>query len=256
MFGRLFLRPRSIVMGLRPEKSYRKKEGMLYFDSVFAVYNVVAVLPESFQASACICRCVSMARDHAREENNFMSKSEQFYLRQNIQIEPLVDQWYAWPHLIPPATAARNITERHLKIMDSYISGPQIHAKAVKNPKMLGGPFIDYGGKRVDEIRELRERIKTERAHLLELSAALNALDAMLRENAKGHSLQPLYPKVPEILRGYVELVYDLNNHPSFRLVEPLLYRSIYYDTSAQSLMLSVISEDDRPFVLSTPRLE
>jgi L-ascorbate metabolism protein UlaG (beta-lactamase superfamily) len=178
------------------------------------------------------------------------------YLRQNIQIEPLVDQWYAWPHLIPPATAARNITERHLKIMDSYISGPQIHANAVKNPKMLGGPFIDHGGKRVDEVRELRERIKTERAHLMELSAALNALDAMLRENAKGHSLQPLYRQVPEILRGYVELVYDLNNHPSFRLVEPLLYRSIYYDTSAQSLMLSVISEDDRPFVLSTPRLE
>ena len=151
---------------------------------------------------------------------------ESFYLRQNIQLEPLIDHWYAWPHLIPPATAARNITERHLKIMDSYISSPQIQANAVKNPKMLGGPFIDYGGKRVDEIRVLRDGIKKERAHLLGLSAALAALDAMLREGAKGHSLQSLYPKVPEILRGYVELAYDLNNHPSFRLVEPLLYRS------------------------------
>jgi len=77
---------------------------------------------------------------------------ELLYLKQNVQIEPLVDQWYAWSHLIPPATAARNITDRHLKIMDSYISAPQIHANAVKNPKMLGGPFIDYDGKRVDEI--------------------------------------------------------------------------------------------------------
>jgi L-ascorbate metabolism protein UlaG (beta-lactamase superfamily) len=183
-------------------------------------------------------------------------KHDNFYLRQNIQVEPLIDHWYAWPYLIPPATAARNITERHLKIMDSYIANPQVHANAVKNPKMLGGPFIDYGGKRVDEIRVLRDRIKKERAHMLELSAALGELDAMLRESAKGHSLQPLYAKIPDVLRGYVELVYDLNNHPSFRLVEPLLYKSKYYDRSQQSLMLSAIQHDDRPFVLSTPRFE
>ncbi len=185
-----------------------------------------------------------------------MTSYENLYLRQNIQVEPLIDGWYAWSHLIPPATAARNITERHLKIMDSYISNPQIHANAVKNPKMLGGPFIDYGGKQVDEIRALRDRIKKERAHLLELSAAIAALDGMLRESAKGHSLQSLYPKVPDILRGYVELVYDLNNQPSFRLIEALLYKSKYYDRSQQGLALSVIQEDDRPFVLSTPRLK
>jgi len=184
-----------------------------------------------------------------------MMNNETFYLRQNIQVEPLVDGWYAWSYLIPPVTAARNITERHLKIMDSYIANPQIHANAARNPKLLGGPFIDYGGKRVDEIRGLRDRIKKERVHLLELSAAISALDGMLRESAKGHSLQSLYPKVPDILRGYVELVYDLNNNPSFRLVESLLYKSKYYDRSQQSLCLSVIQDDDRPFVLSTPRL-
>jgi L-ascorbate metabolism protein UlaG (beta-lactamase superfamily) len=185
-----------------------------------------------------------------------MSAKERLYLRQNVQVEPLIDMWYAWPHLIPPANAARNITERHLKIMDSYVNAPQIHANAVKNPKMIGGPFIDHGGKRVDEIRALRDYIRKERKDLLELSSALGALDAMLREAAKGYNLQPLYPNVPDILRGYVELVYDLNNHPSFRLIEPLLYKSRYYDRSQQSLMLSVIQNDDRPFVLSTPRLE
>ena len=50
--------------------------------------------------------------------------------------------------------------------------------------------------------------------------------------------------------------ILDANNHASFRLFEPLLYRSRYYDKSAQSLMLSEITGDDRPFVLSTPRLE
>lgn len=185
-----------------------------------------------------------------------MPNTEQYYLRQNVQVEPLVDQWYAWPHLIPPATAARNITHRHLKIMDSYISGPQIHANAVKNLKMLGGPFIDYGGKRVDEIRELRDRTKIERAALIEFSQGIDALDSMLRSSAKGYSLHPLYQKIPSALRGYVELAYDLNNHPSFRLIEPLLYHSHYHDPSKQTIMLSTISTDNRPFVLSTPRLE
>src|SRR3954447_2988788 len=71
------------------------------------------------------------------------------YLKRNAQSEPLISQWYAWPHLIPPATAARNITERCFRIMDSYVAAPALHAAAVKNPKMLGGPFVDLGGKRV-----------------------------------------------------------------------------------------------------------
>ncbi|HKX32792.1 MAG TPA: MBL fold metallo-hydrolase [Blastocatellia bacterium] len=178
------------------------------------------------------------------------------YLRPNVQVEPLFDHWYAWSHLIPPATAARNLTERHLRIMDSYLNAPQVHANAVKNPKLLGGPFMDYGGKRVDEIRSLREQTKRLRPHLMELSEAISSLDETLRTQAKGFTLQPLYRMVPDILKGYVELVYDLNHNPSFRIIEPLIYQSRYYDRSAQSLMLSVLTGDDRPFVLSTPRLE
>jgi L-ascorbate metabolism protein UlaG (beta-lactamase superfamily) len=181
---------------------------------------------------------------------------EPLYLEQNIQVEPLVDQWYAWSHLISPATAARNLTERHFKIMDSYISSPQIHANAAKNPKLAGGPYIDYEGKRKEEIRELRERTKRERSDLITLSSALAELDNYLTVNAKGFCLQQSYSAVPDILRGYVELVYDLNNYPSYRILEPLLYRSKYYDRMAQSMMLSITSGDDRPFIMSTPRLE
>jgi len=183
-------------------------------------------------------------------------ENDLLYLRPNIQVEPLFDHWYAWSYLIPPATAARYLSERHLKIMNSYISAPQVHANAVKNPRLLGGPFIDYGGGRVGEIEQLREQTKRRYPHLLELSAAIASLEEMLRTQATGFSLHPLYDKVPDILKGYVELVYDLNNHPSYRLIEPLLYKSEYYDRSAQSLMLSMISGDDRPFVFSTPRLE
>jgi L-ascorbate metabolism protein UlaG (beta-lactamase superfamily) len=183
-----------------------------------------------------------------------MSMQKRLFLRQDIQAEPLVDRWYAWSHLIPPVTLARNMTERHLRIIESYISAPDLHAKAVQNPKMLGGPFIDYGGQRVDEIAALRDRT-LQHEPLLTLSSALVELDTMLQAAATGYSMIPLYEKVPLPLRGYVELVYDLNHHPSYRLFESLLYRSRYYDASLQSLMLSPTTGDDRPFVLSTPRL-
>ena len=166
-----------------------------------------------------------------------------------------MDHWYAWSHLIPPATTARNITHRHFKIMDSYLGAPQVHASAVKNPKMRGGPFVDHGGRRVEEIKALRERTNRARAPLIALSQALEELDRLLETGADSHALAQLYAQVPEVLRGYVELVYDLRGNASFRLLEPLLYRSPYYDASGQSLMLSITSGDDRPFVLSTPRL-
>jgi L-ascorbate metabolism protein UlaG (beta-lactamase superfamily) len=182
--------------------------------------------------------------------------AELLYLRPNIQVEPLVDHWYAWSHLIPPVSAARNLTQRHVRIMDSYIADPEVHAEAVKNPKMAGGPFIDYCGKRADEIRALRDDTLRKRSHWLQLSRALEDLDSLLRAQAKGLTLQPLYERIPAILKGYIELVYDLNSNAGFRLVEPLLYRSPLYQADAQSLMLSEISRDDRPFALSTPRLE
>lgn len=185
-----------------------------------------------------------------------MNMDDLLYLRPNVQLEPLVDQWYAWSHLIPPANLARNLSQRHLKIMDSYVQDPAVHAEAVRNPRMSGGPFIDCKGERVDEIRTLRDRIRERRKAILELSLALEHLNRMLCAEAKGLSLEPLYAKVPAILKGYVELTYDLNGSANFRLLEPLLYRSCYYQIDAQSLMLSEITGDDRPFALSTPRLE
>jgi L-ascorbate metabolism protein UlaG (beta-lactamase superfamily) len=183
-------------------------------------------------------------------------KENKWYLKPNVVIEPLIERWYAWSHLISPATAAMNIVGRHLKIMNSYIQSSQIHAAAVKNPKMLGGPFMDYKTSRVEDIKKLRDETSEKQGNLIELAAAINELDKMLKANAKGFALEELYDKVPEVLKGYVELVYDLNNNPSFRLFEPLLYRSEYYNKSSQSIALWVTNNDERPFCLSTARLD
>lgn len=185
-----------------------------------------------------------------------MEIKDQYYFKPNVIIGPLVDKWYAWTHLISPATAAMNIVERHLKIMNSYIQAPMIHEAAVKNPKMLGGPFMDYETRRVEEVKELKADILDKQSNAIALSDAIKELDRMLKTKAKGASLEPLYKEVPEILKGYVELVYDLNNNVSFRFFESLLYSSPFYSKQSQSISLWETLNDERPFCLSTPQLE
>ncbi len=196
-------------------------------------------------------------------ENTLLEKTietitdlDQVYLKPNLVLEPLFDNWYAWAHLISPATAALNIKERHLKIMASYIKNPRIHAAAVRNPKMLGGPFIDYDGQRVDEIAAAIQTTEEKCADLLELGEAIHELNQLLRTKAQGYALAELYPEIPEPLQGLVELVYDLNHQASFRFFEPLLYQTKFYQDALQSFNLFLIDDDDaRSFVLSTPKL-
>lgn len=177
------------------------------------------------------------------------------YLKPTLIVEPLFNQWYAWSYLIFPATAARYLTESHLKILQSFIDAPQVHQSALKNPAMMGGPFINYGIERVPEIQNLLAKTKTEQAQLIALSQAITQLDAKLNQDAQGYSLEPLYREVPEILKGYVELVYDANNHPSIRFLEGLLYKSPFYNPATQTVGCYLGQEDKRSFVLSTPRL-
>src|SRR5829696_8053460 len=178
------------------------------------------------------------------------------YLKPNVLVEPLFNQWYAWSNLIAPAASSMYVTNQHLKIMQSFVTSPQLHVSALKNPANLGGPFINYGAERANEIKELMERTKKEQARTLEFAEAIKTLDKTLTEEANGLSLEPLYQKLPEPLQGYVELVYDLNQSPSMRFIEGLLYQSRYYHPSSQSIALSLTDRDDRSFVFSTPRLE
>jgi len=179
---------------------------------------------------------------------------ETYYLRPDVYLEPLFNKWYTWPHNIAPATAAMHVANHHIKIMKSFISNPKAHQAALKNPALMGGPFLDYPTERVDDIKELLARTLSESEDLITFSKAYHDLDKKLSEEAQGFSLESLYKEIPPPLRGYVELLYDLNNNPSLRFFEPLLYRSPYYKESAQSISLGIMQGDERPFVMSTPR--
>ncbi|WP_414170135.1 MBL fold metallo-hydrolase [Streptoverticillium reticulum] len=177
-------------------------------------------------------------------------------LRPDVVVEPLVDRWYAWSHLLSPATAARNIARRHLPIMTSYLAAPAVHQRSARTPALAGGPFMELDGDRSADVEALVEATRRRAARLLQLDAAVDALQDLLADADPGAPLEQLYPLVPEPLKGYVELVYDLRDNASFRLIEGLLYRSDYAAPDGQALALSPLRADRRPFVLSTPRLD
>jgi thioester reductase-like protein len=177
-----------------------------------------------------------------------------YFLKSNAIAEPLIDRWYAWSYLLSPVSSAMYLANSHIPLLQSFVLAPQTHGSALKDPAMRGGPFINYPVSRREEISAFCDQLQQSHGDLLALVRAVQQLQRELQQS-KGESLEQLYGKTPEILKGYVELVYDLHHHASFRLFEALLYGSSFYKTGRQRICLSLENVDQRDFVLSTPRL-
>ena len=184
-----------------------------------------------------------------------MSEDQQF-LRAKTIVEPLVDRFYAWPHTLAPIQAAMNLAFLQVPLLESYLQSPQVHINASNDPALRGGYFINIVEQRAGEVRDLLAEIKRERAGMLRFAEAIAEGQELLRANATGYDLTPLYPKLPEELGGLVELAYDTDNQAQMRFMEPLAYTNpAVYQEARQSVQLSFETGIERPFILSTPRL-
>lgn len=179
-----------------------------------------------------------------------------YRLKDTTLIEPLVNLWPAWAHLIPPVAAGLHLANYQIKTLQSYLENPEMHLQAAHNPNLIGGPFVDIPTDRLEEVRELLEATKLRQAKHIEFGQSITGFANWLVDFAKGESLESLYTKVPEPMRGYVELVYDYYNRAALRFFEGLLYSSDYYDAGLQSLRISQLTTDNsRTFFMTTPRL-
>jgi L-ascorbate metabolism protein UlaG (beta-lactamase superfamily) len=185
-----------------------------------------------------------------------MSDLSLYRLADSVAIEPLINRWVVWSDLISPAPYSLHMLHYQKKTLSAYIDNPEIHLKACRNPKFAGGPFVDVPAERAAEIEQMLGRIEDDQADNIRLAISLTEFYEYLSKEARGQTLEPYYEKVPEILRGYVELVYDYYNHPIIRLIESLLYESPYYRKDLQSFRIFLQTNDNcRPPFLSTPRL-
>jgi len=144
---------------------------------------------------------------------------ETYRLADSTTVEPLINQWGVWSDLIAPAPYGMHLEHYQIKTVTSYLENPEIHLKACRNPKLIGGPFVDIPAERADEVRALLDSMRGQRANR-ELAKAITDVYEFLAREAKGQSLEPFYARLPESLRGYTELVYDYYNHPILRLME------------------------------------
>ncbi|WP_345688097.1 MBL fold metallo-hydrolase [Streptomyces coeruleoprunus] len=177
------------------------------------------------------------------------------FLRSKAIIEPLVDRFYAWFHTVAPVQASMNLAFLQVPMLESYLQSPQVHIAASHNPELRGGFFVNIGEEQSDQVRDLLDHIKRERANMLRFAEAIAEGQELLRANATGFDLTPLYPKLPAELGGLVELAYDTDNQAAVRFIEPLVYQSPLYAEDRQSVQLSLEPGYERPFILSTPRL-
>ncbi|WP_086770659.1 MBL fold metallo-hydrolase [Streptomyces bobili] len=180
---------------------------------------------------------------------------ESLFLRSKVIVEPLLDRFFAWPYTMAPVQSAMNLAFLQVPLLESYLQSPQVHVAASNNPDLRGGYFINIAEERADEVRDLLAGIKRDRAAILRFAEAIAEGQELLRANATGFDLTPLYPKLPPELGGLVELAYDTDNQAQMRFIEPLVYTSDVYQESRQSVQLSFETGIERPFILSTPRL-
>jgi L-ascorbate metabolism protein UlaG (beta-lactamase superfamily) len=177
------------------------------------------------------------------------------YLRPDVIIEPLVDRFYAWLCTVAPVQAAMNLAFVQVPLLESYLQSPQVHINASVNPELRGGLFVNVEEARSGEVRDLLAAIKRDRAEMLNFAAAIADAEDLVRQSATGFDLTPLYPKLPSIMSGLVELAYDTSNQAAIRYIEPLAYESSVYSEDRQSVQLSLETGIERPFIMSTPRL-
>jgi L-ascorbate metabolism protein UlaG (beta-lactamase superfamily) len=185
-----------------------------------------------------------------------MSDTERFRLRDDVLVEPLVNSWVAWSHLISPVPASLHLKNYQIPLLESYLADPKVHADTCRERELRSGPFVNIPAERAGEVAGLLESTR-KRMHLqLELARDVFDFQNFLVREARGQCLDDYYRELPSTLGGFVELVYDYYNRPTVRFVESLLYQSPYYDESLQSLRLVRQNSDDQHgFFMNTPRL-
>ena len=179
-----------------------------------------------------------------------------YRLADHTLAEPLVHDWNAWWMTVAPVPASLHLHGYQLPLLKAYLQTPDFHAKAAKDPLLSGTSFVGIPAERAGEVKALLQRMQGEQADRIKLAEALEDFQTWLLAEAKGQSLEPLYEKVPEPLKGRVELSYDYYNRPFVRVLEGLAYRSRYHKPELQTVRLSRHEADNaRPSMLATPRL-
>lgn len=183
-----------------------------------------------------------------------MTALQEGQLDPGVLVEPLQRRFPLWLHTVSPASGALHLAKYHLPVLRSYLKAPAMHVRSARTPALRGGPFVDVDPENAHEVEELVARIETEAQDVLAFADDVAAAYASLAD-ATGFSLDEVMASLPERLKPYVEVAYDVRNQPDLRFHESALYRSEYFARTQQSVRLAR-DPDVRPSAFSTPRVD
>lgn len=192
----------------------------------------------------------------AQRPSSSCQQSPDIYLRAEAKIELLCARWYAWHHLISPVQRAMNLAYRHIPLMESFIADPSLHIAASKDPKLLGGPFVDLTEEAIPGIKELLRETQDQCSHLLSLAKDIKDVALRIQTKAMGAQLDEFYYDLPETLQGIVEFSYNVNGNAIMRIREELLYEDARFGKAFQEVCLYLANDDERKFFINTPRVD
>ena len=171
-----------------------------------------------------------------------------------LVLEPLIGHYPAWLQLVSPVPSALRLAKTQLPTLRSFLEEPAAHASGAGHPATRGGPFVDCPEEDLPLMEQLTRELSAQ-TELIDLANQVGELDLVVESGVDGSDLHQLYERVPEKLRGYVELLYDSHHRPRVRYREALLYKSPWSTRTRESVYLTLAEGDDRPFIISTPRL-
>lgn len=178
------------------------------------------------------------------------------YLKPEVRMQPLCFRWVAWSHLISPIQQALNITFRLSPLLDAYVSDPNTHYQLAADPEFLCGPIVHLDVSKVEAAGELLNRMRTEGAQLAAFARDMLTFQKNLGSIAQGFGVEGIYRGMPSSLAGLVEIIYDLNDHPSARFHEELWMESMISSRVGQEVLFCSEPDERRAFFLNTPRLD
>src|SRR5438046_4281685 len=112
--------------------------------------------------------------------------TQRYRLADSTVVEPLINNWAIWADLISPAPYSMHLAYYQIPTMTSYMAGPELHLKACRNPKLVGGPFLDIPSERKAEVQALLDKSKQEQKANLDLAKAITEFSDFLQKEAKG----------------------------------------------------------------------
>jgi L-ascorbate metabolism protein UlaG (beta-lactamase superfamily) len=173
-------------------------------------------------------------------------RANKLFLRSDVQVEPLVGFWRAWPHLIFPPTYALNLRSKILPSLE----------RALATTDQGGDDRKGVRGFNRQELEFILARALDEGARYLALATELTDFMQALARDAKGQPLAPFYEMLPRGLRGKVELYYDTAHSANMRFIGGLAYSPQLYCPQLQRVSVKRLMGHSDRRNLQSPRIE